>query len=288
LRRPRTRPFLLSVSLHNPHDICYWVMDKLPPGHPARAEFDTSAEKLPPLPRNHVPSADEPEFIQRCRLRQYYGDENTYTKQWDELRWRRYLYAYHRMTERADRSLGLVLDALSRQGLDDNTLVVFTSDHGEGMGAHRWVVKLMIWQEVLSVPMIWRWPGRIPANRTDQRSLVSGADIAPTLCDLAGIQAPKLVHGESLQRALLKKQPLARESLFAQLAPDTKDHAMQGRSVRSSRYKYVQFSSGANSELFFDLEADPGETRNLAGNPAHASKLRKHREMLAEWHGRVG
>ena len=283
LERPHTRPFLLSVSLHNPHDICYWVMDKLPPGHPARAEFDTAVEKLPPLPPNHAPSADEPEFIERCRRRPYYGDENTYTKQWDEIQWRRYLYAYRRMTERADRSLGLVLDALHRQGLDDNTIVVFTSDHGEGMAAHRWVVKLMLWQEVLSVPMIWRWPSHIPANRLDRRSLVSGADIVPTLCDLAGMQLPKPVHGASLRQALLKKQPLRRDSLFAQLAPDTKDHAMQGRAVRSARYKYVRFSSGANPELFFDLEADPGETRNLAGDPAHGGALRKHREFLSRW-----
>jgi arylsulfatase A-like enzyme len=177
------------------------------------------------------------------------------------------------MTERADRSLGLVLDTLHREGLDDNTIVVFTSDHGEGMAAHRWVVKLMLWQEVLSVPMIWRWPSRIAANRLDKRSLVSGADIAPTLCDLVGIQAPKPVHGVSLRGALLKKQRLGRDSLFAQLAPDTKDHAMQGRAVRSARYKYVHFSSGVNPELFFDLEADPGETRNLAGDPAHGGRL---------------
>jgi arylsulfatase A-like enzyme len=283
LRRPHSKPFLLAVSIHNPHDICYWVMDKLPPNHPARAEFGVASDKLPPLPGNHLPGPQEPEFIGMCRRRDHYGEENTYTPKWDELRWRRYLYGYYRMTERADASLGLVLEALRSQGLDDNTIVILTSDHGEGMAAHRWVVKLMLWQEVVSVPMIWRWPGKIPADRVDKRSLVSGIDIVPTLCDLAEVQPPQVQHGDSLTPALRGGRTLKRESLFAQLAPDTKDHSLQGRAIRTERYKYIRFSTGDNPELFHDLEADPGETRNLVKDPSQATRLRKHRQMLDHW-----
>jgi len=259
------------------------VMDKLPPHHPARAEFGVAPDKLPPLPGNHLPGPQEPEFIGMCRRRDHYGEENTYTPKWDELRWRRYLYGYYRMTERADASLGLVLQTLRSQGLDDNTIVMLTSDHGEGMAAHRWVVKLMLWQEVVSVPMIWRWPGKIPADRVEKRSLVSGIDIVPTLCDLAEIQPPRVQHGDSLAPALRGGRPLKRESLFAQLAPDTKDHSLQGRAVRTGKYKYIRFSTGGNPELFHDLEADPGETRNLAKDPSHAARMSKHRQLLDDW-----
>ena len=84
LKRDHLKPFFLGVSVHNPHDICYWVMDKLPPGHPARAEFDVAVSKLPPVPRNHAVSPEEPDFIAMCRRRKVYGPENTYTTDWDE------------------------------------------------------------------------------------------------------------------------------------------------------------------------------------------------------------
>ncbi len=90
LHREHRKPFFLGVSLHNPHDICYWVMDKLAPGHPSRAELSAPVSTLPPLPQNHGRSSDEPEFIAMCRQRTYYGPENTFTTGWDDLHWRRY------------------------------------------------------------------------------------------------------------------------------------------------------------------------------------------------------
>jgi arylsulfatase A-like enzyme len=288
LHREHRKPFFLGVSLHNPHDICYWVMDKLAPGHPSRAELDTSVSTLPPLPQNHGRSPDEPEFIDMCRQRTYYGQENTFTTTWDELHWRRYLHAYYRMTERVDKACGIVLSALRSTGLERDTILVFTSDHGEGMAAHRWVVKLMFWEEVVAVPLIWRWPGRIPGGKANRSALASGVDVLPTLCDLAGISMRRAPHGASLGPVLRGRAESMRTSLFAQLAPDTKDPSMQGRSVRSSRYKYVRFSKGANPEMLFDLQKDPGETRNLAGDQAHSRLLAEHRKLLQEWMARTG
>ena len=223
-----------------------------------------------------------------CRQRTYYGPENTFTTGWDELHWRRYLHAYYRMTERVDKACGIVLSALRSNGLERDTILVFTSDHGEGMAAHRWVVKLMLWEEVVAVPLIWRWPERIPAGKVKRSSLASGVDVLPTLCDIAGISMRRPPHGSSLGPVLRDKAETTRTSLFAQLAPDTKDPAMQGRAVRSSRHKYVRFSSGANPEMLFDLQKDPGETRNLAGDRAHSRELMEHRKLLQEWMARTG
>lgn len=274
LRQKREQPFALFVSMHNPHDICHWVMDKLPEGHPLRTELTVAERDLPPLPANFQRMADEPEFIQRCRTREYYGEENTFTKRWDETHWRRYLYAYHRLVERVDLNVGLLLDALEESGQGDDTIVVFTSDHGEGSAAHQWVVKLMLWQETLSIPMIVRWRGVIPQGRVDSTSLVSGADLTPTLCDFAGLPVPAGVQGASF------RMPLKRGSVYAQLDPDTKDHSVQGRAVRTREFKYMSFSSGVHRELLFDLKNDPGETRDLSRSSRHAKILAEHRRLI--------
>jgi arylsulfatase A-like enzyme len=288
LHRDHSKPFFLGVSLHNPHDICYWVMDKLAPSHPSRSDFEVPIDNTPPLPHNHGRSPDEPEFIRRCRDRTYYGQENTYTTNWDESRWRRYLYAYYRMTERVDGAIGVLLSALHSTGLDRDTILVFTSDHGEGMAAHSWVVKLMLWEEVVSVPLIWRWPGRIPAGKVNRSAFASAVDVVPTLCELAGVTMPPKTHGISLAPVLQGKVQGSRSSVFAQLAPDTKDATMQGRAVRTAQYKYVRFSTGTTPEMLFDLKRDPGETRNLAADEASARELNRHRKLLEEWLVRTG
>src|SRR6185312_7920564 len=88
LRKKHERPFVLGVSLLEPHDICYWIVDKLPPGHPSAIPIDVPKEELPPLPSNFPVSPQEPEFISQARQRAYYGEENVATKSWDELHWR--------------------------------------------------------------------------------------------------------------------------------------------------------------------------------------------------------
>ena len=98
------------------------------------------AADLPPLPDNFAVDPREPEFIQLCRQRTYYGQEGTHTFDWDEEQWRNYLAAYNRFTEDVDVLIGRILGALRDGGLEKDTLVLFTSDHGEGMAAHRWVV----------------------------------------------------------------------------------------------------------------------------------------------------
>ena len=186
------------------------------------------------------------------------------------------------MVERADRSIGVVLDALNEAGVEDETVVIFTADHGEGMGAHHWVVKLMLWQEVLTVPLIFRWNKRI-APRVDQRTLVSVMDVAPTLCELAGIPMPKPVHGTSRWPLLQRGKSSPRTSVFAELAPDTQDKTLRGRAVRTERFKYVAFSWGKNPEMLFDLKADPGEMWNLASSPAWRGELTRQRALLGQW-----
>ena len=236
---------------------------------------------LPPLPAGFEPSRDEPDFIRRCRQRTHYGPENTFTRGWDPDDWRRYLREYHALTERADTEMGRILDALRHAGLEEETLVACTSDHGEGMARHRWVVKLMLWESVVSVPLSLSWPGVIPRGRVRDQ-LASGLDLLPTLCDYAGLPVPAGVVGRSLRGAVEEDGP-GLDYVVTELHPDDQDLAFAARIVVSEGHKYAAFSEGQPREVLFDLEADPGETRNLAADPSRAHVLATHRRYLRQW-----
>ncbi len=275
LRSKHSRPFLLAVSLHNPHDICWWVREK-PQQYADTREF-------PPLPANFEMDPDEPGFITQCRSRTKYGPENIYTKGWDRTQWRAYLHQYYRYTEEVDRQIGRILRALAERGLDDDTLVVFTSDHGEGAAAHRWVVKLMLYEEPVTVPLIVSWKGVTPAGRVDSTHLVSGLDVLPTMCDYGGVPLREDFAGTSLRPLIEQPEHPGRGFIVAELQPDAEDLGKKGRMLRTHRHKYIVFSHGENREMLFDLENDPGETDNLALKSSAKRELERCRGLLRDW-----
>ncbi len=295
LGRQREQPFLLGVSLCNPHDICYWVMQQSTPrgeldpqtvGLKEKADslpfkFPTEGE-LPPLPDNFATDPAEPGFLHRCRDRRYYGQEGNFTWDWDEKTWRRYLHAYYRLTEMVDAQIGRVMTALRESGQVENTLVILTSDHGEGMAGHHWVTKLSLYEEPARVPFIISMPGTIPGGTVDADRLVSGIDILPTMCDYASIACPE-VTGTSLRSLVEDPRKSGRTYLVSEMHPDPKDLDMQARMVRTEEYKYVAFSQGARPEQLFDLQKDPGETRNLADAADTKPILSEHQTLLKQW-----
>ncbi len=140
LRRKRDKPFFLVASFINPHDICLLAGETSPLfdevwkkyGPPAGAE-------LPPLPPNFDKTAGE------TVARRLHPD-------WDATHWREYRYAYFRMLEDVDRQVGQVIDALRQSGQEDHTVVIFTSDHGEGLGSRRWTGKMAFFDEEAPCP----------------------------------------------------------------------------------------------------------------------------------------
>jgi arylsulfatase A-like enzyme len=281
--RKRNRPFLLAVGLHNPHDICGFVSNTLPDYHPChRGAGHLRPDQCPPLPDNFEPDPEEPEFITRCRKRRAYGPELAATGEWGETQWRAYLYAYYRLTERVDATVGRILAAIRTRKLEENTLVVFTSDHGEGVAAHRWAVKLMLFEEVVGVPLLLRWKGVVPRSRV-QTTVTSGFDLLPTLCDYAAVKPPAVLRGRSLRPLVENGRWDDRPFVPAELAPEPGEREMQGRMLAGEHFKYVVFSQGRNPEMLFDLRRDPGEKNNLARHSAFRGELEHHRSMLNRW-----
>lgn len=270
-------PFLLVASFMNPHDICHWIR-----GHPGSRNYETTA-RYPPAPGNFWRDPEEPEYMLHHREANYNRMSNSLhiSKEWKVDDFRHYLHDYYRMVEDVDRQIGRVLSALRFRGLMENTLVALTSDHGEGMAAHRWTQKAAFWEETVKVPLIFAGKGIERRGVVDSRMLVSGVDIVPTLCDYAVTPPPPGIEGKSLRPAIQGKS-LDREFVVSELA-DLGVAGREGRMLRTDRYKYVVFNGGARPEQLFDLELDPGEVRNLAVSNPDAVPLQRHRNLMKQW-----
>ena len=269
-------PWLLCVSLHNPHDICHWTT--IPPLR------HVNLDRYPPLPDNFAVPPDEPDVLQAIRagLGAATNQEIVRTGGWDGAQWRAYREAYYHMAEQVDRAIGLILAALEQGGWLENTLVVFTSDHGDGSAAHRWVAKNSLYDEPTAVPFIVSFPGRVPEGVVDEEHLVSGLDVLPTVCDYAGVAAPP-TSGRSLRAAIEDPSAPWRDYVVAELTVGEREGPMLGRMVRSGRYKYCAYSAGAKREQLFDMVEDPGEMHDLSAQPTARAALDEHRAMLREW-----
>lgn len=274
LGQTQNRPFLLVVSLLNPHDICEYPRE---PGHYPKPP---AVGQLPPLPANFNATQDEPSVLAAFRDRQKKSQDAL--SQGSEVKWREYRWAYYRLTEVVDGLIGQVLQALADSLFADNTLIVFTSDHGEMAGSHRLRTKNYMYEEATAVPLIICPPARDSAAAVDRQHLVSGLDILPTLCDYAGIRMSDSYEGSSLRSLVDNPTPSAQASWRRYLVLEINDRT-EVRMVRSQRYKYIVYGQGEKREQLFDLDADPGEASNLMRQPNMKEVVSLHRDMLREW-----
>jgi arylsulfatase A-like enzyme len=187
----------------------------------------------------------------------------------DELaKWmyQRYISDYLKCILSVDRNIGKMLDYLEKEGLLDNTLIVYTSDQGFYLGEHGWYDKRFMYEESFRTPLMMRLPGEInPGTRAGE--LVQNIDYAPTLLDMAGITAPEEMQGRSL-RPLWKKEPVDdwRTALYYHYYeyPHGWHSVHKHEGIRTQRYKLINFYDLEEYELF-DLQNDPTEMNNLYG-----------------------
>jgi len=264
-------PFFMVASFVQPHDICQWLrinsqkMDELP----------ISGLDLPPLPDNFGFDPVEPQSVASRRA----GNEGVSHK-WSEEQWRYYLWCYYRHVEMVDAEIGRVLRGLAESGHADNTLVIFTADHGEGTAHHQMTRKNLLYEEALAVPLLVALPGEIASGRADSAHVASGLDITPTICDYAGVDAPPKMRGRSLRPVLERRNTTWREFVVSEVNNNS------GRAVRTDRYKYIKYADDPVEQLF-DMRQDPGEMNNLADDASHAEVLADHRAMLRDWESRL-
>jgi choline-sulfatase len=238
------------------------------------AEEDFFAERCPPLPANHEPQEDEPEaigvMIGRSKFKQDARD------QWGERGWRRHRWAYCRLTESVDRQMAVVLAALRETGLESNTVVLFTSDHGDHDGAHQLEHKTALYEEAVRIPFLLCDPDTPGRGTVDREHLVcNGLDLFPTVCDYAGAKVPPGLRGVSLRPLAAGTTPTAwRGHLLIE--------SEYGYGIRTRDFLYALYDRGRNREQLYDLRTDPGQTRNFAADPACAEILGHHRALARQ------
>ncbi len=181
---------------------------------------------------------------------------------------------YYGMISENDKYIGTIMEELKGLGLEGNTVVVCTADHGEMLGDHGLLFKGgYMYDEVLHVPLIIRAPGRLPAGAR-VRSLVEEIDVFPTVMDLLGMESPPGVQGKSLAPLGANPGKSHKEAVFAEF-PTIK-------MVRTEGWKLVHYPKARYGE-FYDLKNDPEELYNLYDDPKHLRTRNELTALLADW-----
>ena len=268
----RNEPFFLLLTLSTPHDP--WSKNNVPPEWYAR--FRNVAFPLPET------WSDKPDP---------YMDRNAEPGKWTE-HWKpsleEFQRVYYAMTAALDEQLGRVLAAIDKAGVRDNTIVVFTSDHGEMFGAHGRVYKLTFYEEAARTPLIIRWPGRVPAG-SQSDACISTVDLMPTLLGLAGQCIPKAVEGMDLSRLALGKGGPEPDAALLQGTGHTYlwQDGFEWRALRDKRFTYARYLRDGR-ELLFDNVADPFQKQDLANDAAHGDTLKRLRTQMNARLSKIG
>lgn len=249
-------PFFLAVGLYRPHT----------PYVAPQPYFDLHPRDsvvIPSVPPGYLDSLPDPA-------------RKTLTNKKDQLDLkpelaRQAIQAYYASISFADTQIGRILTALEQTGLANNTIVVFTSDHGYHMGEHGHYQKTTLFENAARVPLIMAGPGIVAGAQA--KSLAEMVDFYPTLAELAGLEAPDCLAGVSLVETL--RDP-SRETRTSALT-----HFGTGYSIRTARYRYTEWGPDAvEGRELYDHQQDPAEMHNLAAEAVHEQTISQLSALL--------
>ncbi len=266
------QPFALCVNYINPHDIYQF-------------KGLASAELEPPEEDVTLPPSWAEDFTNKPAPQEQFmtEDQGDYMYRLPRHYWQHYRLLYREKCRLVDRQVGKLLDALRRLGLDENTVVVYVSDHGDMDTQHHCIYKgPFMYEHMVRVPLLMRvperWGGRAGV-RID--GMVSGVDLLPTLCALTGAPAPESAPGKSLLPLVTGAAGHAHPDYVIGEYYNKQKWVNPIRMVRTDRYKYNLYR--VHGEELYDLENDPHELVNLAGDHGHARVKRELANELVRW-----
>jgi arylsulfatase A-like enzyme len=198
---------------------------------------------------------------------------------------RRHIAAYYAMISSLDAQIGRILAALAERGDADNTIIVYTADHGLAVGQHGLLGKQNLYEHSIRVPRIMAGPG-LPASK-EVSALTHHGDVFPTLCALTGLPIPSTIEGQSLLPLLTNDGAPWRDSVFA-MYKDVQ------RSVSDGAWKLIRYyrsgdqTVGSDRSQLFHLTDDPWEMHDRSSSPTHEERLRRLAAEMAAWQRRTG
>jgi uncharacterized sulfatase len=267
LEENKSKPFFLAVGFYKPHTP-YVAPQKYFDLYP----FDKIA--LPEINAESQKSVPAPALGSTTPL-PYFGVTKDQARECKQ--------AYYAAISFVDAQIGVVLDAMDRLKLWDNTIVVFWSDHGYHLGEHGLWMKQSLFEESARVPMIFVAPGANGNGKVCRRT-VEFVDVYPTLADLAGLTPPKNLEGTSLKPLLDDPAREWQRPAFTQVQRAN----FPGYTVRTERWRYIEWDDGKRGAQLYDHDADPGELKNLASDPQHAQVVEEMKVLMKKnWPMRV-
>jgi iduronate 2-sulfatase len=262
LREKRTQPFFLAVGFFRPHT----------PYVSPKAYFDLYPKDKLSLPGS-PDRAGRPTQAYFSTAKADYG--------MNEPQKRSVIQAYYAAQSFMDAQFGLVLAELEQQGLAENTVVIFLSDHGYNLGEHGLWQKRALFDPSTRVPFIIRAPGLKGAGQPSP-AVTELIDLYPTVADLCGLTPPKTLEGRSLRPLLDNPSAPWPYAAFTQVTTGGKKDAGVGRSIRTDRFRYTEWNEGKGGAELYDHTNDPGENHNLATDPAQTKVIAELRKRLRE------
>ncbi len=261
------RPWQLMVDFSEPHLPCL-------PSEPFARLYRPA--DLPPWPNFSERFEGKP-LIQRRQVQSWGIDR------WTWREWSIYLAGYLGMVSQLDDAIGRILAGLGRAGAREDTVVVYTTDHGDAAGSHRMMDKhYVMYEEIVRVPLVVAWPGHVAGGVTCDDFVVHYLDLGPTLLELAGLDA----QGISLAPQVEGREPAARRDCVFSTYSGQQFGLYSQRMIRDRRWKLVW--NATDVDELYDLQGDPAELRNLAVEPAHTDVVRQYRRRLWETFASLG
>lgn len=273
---PAGRPFCLTIAFKEPHGPWNYFDPDVP-------DIYEGVSIPPPATLTAEAYAREPQFI-RDSL------NGGHVPKWIEKgqTYQEHVRTFYRLITRVDIAVGKIMAALRALGLDENTVVIFTSDHGSMLGAHGLAGKWLMYEESIRVPLVIRDP-RQPAELRGKRceKMALSIDLAPTMLSMAGVPVPERVQGRSLE-PLVRGEPVDwRADWYYEHTYNTRPPRRpiaKCEGVRTDRWKYTRYTDfDPPIEQLFDLAADPREESNLASVEAHADVLTRLQERCDQY-----
>jgi arylsulfatase A-like enzyme len=226
--------------------------------------YPREAIRVPQLPPGYLDTLPEPARLSITRKKEQVNLADDLARQ--------AIQAYHASITFADAQVGRVIDALERLGLDENTIVLLTSDHGYHMGEHGHWQKTTLFENATRVPLVISVPGMKTAGRSTATP-AEMLDFYPTLADLCDLPVPANLSGVSLRPVLDDVTATPRTAALSQYAT--------GYSIRTARWRYTEWGpDGVDGAELYDHANDPGELINLAARPTHAETARRLSTLL--------